>query len=95
VIDVKIYLRFANCFSMSIVQPMLCLLTVRLAGSGLTHEGRLEVYYDDTWGTVCDDYFDDKDATVACKSLFGSGSVLAMLYYCSHFYSVEARILII
>ena len=73
---------------MSIVQSMLCLLIVRLAGSGLPHEGRLEVYYDDTWGTVCDDYFDDKDATVACKSLFGSGSVLAMLCYCSHFCSV-------
>jgi len=50
------------------------LLTVRLSGSGLPHEGRLEVYYNGQWGTVCDDEFDDYDATVACKSL-GSGSV--------------------
>jgi len=50
------------------------LLSVRLAGSGLPYEGRLEVYYNGQWGTVCDDGFDDNDATVACKSL-GSGFV--------------------
>jgi len=70
---------------MSIVQPMLCWLTVRLAGSGLSHEGRVEVYYNGTWGTVCDDSFDDRDATVVCKSLFGSGLVVVWLCYCSHF----------
>ena len=51
-----------------------CLLIVRLTGSGLPYEGRLEVYYNGAWGTVCDDSFDDVDATVACKSL-GSGLV--------------------
>jgi len=45
------------------------LLTVRLAGSGLSSEGRLEVYYNGTWGTVCDDYFDNNDARVMCKRL--------------------------
>ena len=45
------------------------LATVRLAGSRLPYEGRLEVYYNGAWGTVCDDDFKNVDATVACKSL--------------------------
>jgi len=58
---------------------MLLLLTVRLAGSGLAYEGRLEVYYNGVWGTVCDDNFDNADATVACQSVF-PGSVHSFLY---------------
>jgi len=39
---------------------------IRLAGSSRPREGRLEVYFRRQWGTVCDDYFDDHDASVAC-----------------------------
>ena len=45
------------------------LLTVRLAGTTLSNQGRLEVYHDGVWGTVCDDSFSDVDARVACYSL--------------------------
>jgi len=45
------------------------LLTVRLAGSGLLDRGRLEVYHNGQWGTVCDDHFDNRDARVVCRSL--------------------------
>jgi deleted-in-malignant-brain-tumors protein 1 len=33
------------------------------------HIGRLEVFHDGDWGTVCDDYFGYDDANLACKEL--------------------------
>ena len=45
------------------------MLIVRLAGGPSSHEGRLEVLYNGRWGTVCDDYFTDTAATVACRPL--------------------------
>jgi len=60
---------------------LLCYAAVRLAGSGLPYEGRLEVYYNGQWGTVCDDSFDDVDATVVCISSFGARCGIALLHF--------------
>ena len=49
--------------SSSVIQGM------RLANSTVATEGRLEINYGGIWGTVCDDYFDDRDASVACHML--------------------------
>ena len=43
---------------------------VRLVnGSTLPSQGRVEIQINETWGTVCDDGFDNDDAGVICKML--------------------------
>ena len=47
-----------------------------LAGGASPREGRVEVFLDGEWGTVCNDYFAEVDATVACRQLGYSGGEL-------------------
>ena len=40
-------------------------LAIRLRGTGATsYSGRVEVYYNNQWGTICDDSFGTEDAQV-------------------------------
>ena len=66
-------------------------LPIRLANGRNEKEGRVEIYWNNQWSTVCDDIWDDNDATVICKQLgysrgsarvfgyFGEGSGLILL----------------
>ncbi|XP_028391577.1 uncharacterized protein LOC114516333 [Dendronephthya gigantea] len=53
--------------------------TIRLAGSDKPDEGRVEIYFDGEWGTICDNGWDMDDASIACTEMGFPGAERALM----------------
>ena len=42
---------------------------LRLVGGANNSEGRIEVCFDGMWGSICDNFWTQSDADIACKQL--------------------------
>lgn len=63
---------------------------IRLAGRASSmYEGRVELCHNEEWGTVCDDFWGDNDATVVCRQLgfITDGALIFFQLVCIYSYT--------
>ena len=62
---------------------------VRLVGGSDSAEGTVELCFNNHWGTICDDRWDDNDADVVCRQLglnhssYGGHTILLVFSVCA------------
>ncbi|PIK45770.1 putative deleted in malignant brain tumors 1 protein-like [Apostichopus japonicus] len=63
--------------SLDSVVGVACNGPVRLVGRQKYYEGRIEIFMNGAWGTICDDSWDMNDASVACRQIGLTAAVAA------------------
>lgn len=76
---ITFFLRIPRCskiLNLNVDANRNLLETIRLVASNASFEGRVEVFLDGFWGTVCDIQFGMPEANVVCWSLGYHGYVI-------------------
>ena len=69
-------INFTHCMSELCVNG-----SIRLASTTYNNQGIVEVCVNNTWGTICPDYWDTDDAAVACRQLGYNGTGIIIIYF--------------
>ena len=65
-VTIRYYLKFVEMVNAT---PPCSNGDLRLAGRSAVNEGRVEICYQNQWGTICDDNWDTFAAKVVCSQL--------------------------